>query len=187
MKLSKGELQRYRNSRGFGVHSPFGYEFVRNVVRIGSNYSYYAEKDIRKAGRSFKVSEEEISHAIRLHRLAVVLKIENVLYSNGMTDLKRIALRHAGSTLYPFSSQTLGKTSGTRTLFLGNDGDLSEQNIPGLLGHENNTVLIYSQFPESTSKELMSHTESGIIFEGFKCAISICRSQTQPNLYKITF
>lgn len=39
-------LKRQRSSRGFGIHSPFAYDFVVNVLR--ERCLYYAYSDIRK-------------------------------------------------------------------------------------------------------------------------------------------
>lgn len=35
-------INRRRHALGFGIHSPFAYRFVREVLRPGSHYAYYA-------------------------------------------------------------------------------------------------------------------------------------------------
>jgi len=40
---------RWRHSHGYGVHSPFAYNFVKTVVRPGSQYAYYGYFDIDQA------------------------------------------------------------------------------------------------------------------------------------------
>lgn len=45
--------KRYFRSKGFGVHSPFAFTFIREVMRKPRGYAYYAYGDINKmAGRS---------------------------------------------------------------------------------------------------------------------------------------
>ena len=39
-------FDRWRNSHGFGAHSPFGYQLVERVVRPCRGYAYYAYDDI---------------------------------------------------------------------------------------------------------------------------------------------
>lgn len=40
------ELRRWRNSRGFGVHSPAGFMLMRDVIRPQSIYGLYAYQDL---------------------------------------------------------------------------------------------------------------------------------------------
>ena len=42
-------LRRWRNTRGFGVHSPFGYAMARCVVRPDKKYGYYGYGLLRDA------------------------------------------------------------------------------------------------------------------------------------------
>lgn len=50
-------FNRYRRSRGFGVHSPFAYYFIKRVIK--EQWGYYAYEDIDKAARKEKVSRSE--------------------------------------------------------------------------------------------------------------------------------
>lgn len=187
MKRLTGILKRYRNSRGFGVHSPFGFEFTRRVIRIGADYTFYAEKDIKQAGTSLNIPAGEINHAIKLHRLAAMLETASIIYGQGMTDLKRIALKRAGCTLFPFSDIVLSETNKGSAILIGNDHEFEDKIIERFLSHNGNAVLLYSSYPFKTASDLLTKTKSGIVFEGFHCALAVSRCQTQPNLYKVSF
>lgn len=186
MKRLTGILKRYRNSRGFGVHSPFGFEFTRRVIHIGNAYAYYAEKDIKWAGISLRVPTKDIAHAIKLHRLAVMLETDSIIYGQGMTDLKRIALKRAGCSIYQFSDIVISKTRDTAIL-IGEENEFEDRVIESFLNCNGNAVLLYSHNPIDTARYLLSRTKSGIVFEGYHCALAVSRCQTQPNLYKVSF
>ncbi len=44
MVLNK--FKRWRSSKGFGVHSPYAFRLVRDVLQTSRSYSYYAYEDI---------------------------------------------------------------------------------------------------------------------------------------------
>lgn len=51
MKLPRC-IARLRTRRGFGVHSPFAFEFITHVLNPGNGYAYYAEDAVRDLKRS---------------------------------------------------------------------------------------------------------------------------------------
>lgn len=58
--------KRWRHGHGYGVHSPFAYRMVREVLRPPNSYAYYAENDLPHAELRL------------LYRLLVDLKPETV-------------------------------------------------------------------------------------------------------------
>lgn len=46
-----GRLQQWRHKRGFGVHSPFAYDFITTTLRERRGYAYYAYPQISRANR----------------------------------------------------------------------------------------------------------------------------------------
>lgn len=82
MRFKKKFLQ-WRHSKGFGVHSPFAYRFVTDVLRPG-NYAYYSYHDIFL----FLEEKERISRGFLkqvrfLIRLMIFLKIKRVVVLSG--------------------------------------------------------------------------------------------------------
>ncbi len=60
--------KRWRHARGFGIHSPSAYRLVREVLRPGSAYAYYAYEDIGRARRALPnlLSQNELELIFRL-------------------------------------------------------------------------------------------------------------------------
>ncbi|MCH5224833.1 MAG: hypothetical protein J1D77_02495 [Muribaculaceae bacterium] len=76
--MYKGFL-RWRHSKGFGVHSPYAYRFVTEVLRPG-NYGYYAYREIEGTTREKeKNSLNFIRHVRFLIRLAIFLNIKRII------------------------------------------------------------------------------------------------------------
>ncbi len=48
--------KRWRHGRGFGVHSPFAYHFVTEVLRLPRIYGYYAYRDVASLYRECRPS-----------------------------------------------------------------------------------------------------------------------------------
>lgn len=60
--------KRWRHARGFGIHSPSAYRLVREVLRPGNAYAYYAYEDIGRARRALPnlLSQNELELIFRL-------------------------------------------------------------------------------------------------------------------------
>lgn len=59
-------LKRWRNSHGFGVHSPFGFMITQNVISLPDKYNYYAEKSLREGAKLLPLSHSLQKKAARL-------------------------------------------------------------------------------------------------------------------------
>lgn len=64
---------RWRSSRGFGVHSPFAFEFITNVLRRDGRYCYYADDAIAS------LAGHDRGLALLTHRVAAALEPEQVV------------------------------------------------------------------------------------------------------------
>lgn len=59
------QLNRWRHSRGFGVHSPYAYRLVCDVVRPNPRYGYYGYHDVERAVLEARVGTSSESRFIR--------------------------------------------------------------------------------------------------------------------------
>lgn len=89
--------KRWRHSRGYGVHSPFAYNLVDQVIRANRKYSYYGYEDIEDCLKKVPAQERKrLRHDARLvYRLMVFLKTYGLFISEDKYDIyTTIANRH---------------------------------------------------------------------------------------------
>ena len=81
---------RWRHSRGYGVHSPFAYNLVRNAIRPGHGYAWYGYHDIDVA-----MTKEGRDAYPRLRRDAMLL-----LRLMAVLQAKRLLLWPGGQNVF---------------------------------------------------------------------------------------
>lgn len=83
-------LRRWRHRRGFGVHSPFGFEVIKRVIKPESDKAYYAYEDfdffIESSTSSHSANRKLIRRARMIHRLSVFLNCQETEIYNFSTD-----------------------------------------------------------------------------------------------------
>lgn len=62
--------KRWRHGRGFGVHSPYAFRMVTDVLRLPSSYFYYAYTDIARERVRLR-APISLNEALLIFRLAV--------------------------------------------------------------------------------------------------------------------
>lgn len=172
-------LKRWRNSHGFGVHSPFGYQIAKRVVCPGHLYSYYAEQELMSAPAD---NIQTNRHAVKLLRLAAVCGFKCAYSSFPLPQLWKCALREGGCRLNHESRPHMNQ--GNRILYL-TDSAGNSGNIKDVLQSPGNGVIYYCPDSRNGVTLLRQLLESGIIIEGKGCAIAIARLQTQPVIYRM--
>lgn len=85
--------RRLRHSFGFGVHSPFAFRFVRDVVRAPRSSRYYCHKELRLLLRRHPWQLHRTGRLI--FRLAARMGFRHVCLSPGTDDSIENALRPA--------------------------------------------------------------------------------------------
>jgi len=74
-------LQRIRQSRGYGVHSPFAFDLITNVIH--SPHIFYAFDDIRKALTEYGFDKHTVtSFHLLSYRLVRYFNVKNILEIN---------------------------------------------------------------------------------------------------------
>lgn len=96
-------FKRFRHSRGYGVHSPFAYRLVMNVVHPGSLYEYYGYFDIDATLASADcrscVAWRMRADARLLLRLAATLRPKKVFVDPELHTVYTTALHAADSRM----------------------------------------------------------------------------------------
>lgn len=98
MSQNKGAstgFQRWRHTRGYGVHSPFGYQLVTRAIRPG-HVAYYGYADIDHALSGPHIGRLR-REARMLLRLAAMLNPESIFLQNGAHPAYQAAVRALGT------------------------------------------------------------------------------------------
>lgn len=87
IKCFWARIRRFRHRSGYGVHSPYAYNFLRDVVYERGNYYAYAElRKLRRASPDY--SRELTGKSFRLlFRLSNFIRPRSVLVVSGNPDL----------------------------------------------------------------------------------------------------
>lgn len=84
---------RFRHKRGFGVHSPFMFNFILNVIRDRRHTFVYPEGVERQKG----IGHRERRFYRLLFRMAVFLKVRSVVCFTQKREMLDLYLQNAGS------------------------------------------------------------------------------------------
>ncbi|MDE6410135.1 MAG: hypothetical protein K2K81_07845 [Muribaculaceae bacterium] len=91
--------KRLRHTYGFGVHSPFAYRMVKDVVRPGRGYAWYGYEDIDAGVNSSNASLKIERQAKMFHRLISFLAPQSLFLPHGIAPLFHTAAAAADSRM----------------------------------------------------------------------------------------
>ncbi|MCH5229639.1 MAG: hypothetical protein J1F12_06570 [Muribaculaceae bacterium] len=172
---------RWRHSKGFGVHSPYAFRFVNDVVRPGV-YKYYSYDELDSLLEGSERKNYRFQELIKFTlRLAVFLKTQRIV-APGKSRLAEIVSKALNLKRYG----TLG-TSG----FLFQEGDLliSEKgNVKGeyLQKAIAENIPVFAIKPdEETRKILSSPIPRGVAFKDNERIVLIPREEMAYVSYDI--
>lgn len=171
--------RRWRHTRGFGVHSPFAFRFVRDVLREHVGYGYYTD------GYYHKLTAD-MSKCVR-HRYAICFRIvarlaPKCIFMSPQLDTRlesllhkaedRVSCRVSVPESVPDSSLVICLAEELNALRI----RLKEANDVTLV------ILYLSQYPRLIDR-LASSMPGGWIFEGKDMAVLVSRSDM--DLYRL--
>lgn len=171
---------KWRNSHGFGVHSPFAFQIVKRVINPGSAYRYYAEEGIMGFPN---VNHEEKRHAVKVHRLANMCNFKNAYFAFPLPEIIKVSLKASGCKIHicPQRQQTFP----TKSLLIFNEESFRPEVSQKILQTPGNAIIIYTSSQRLYSEKIRDILNSGIIIEGNKSLLVLSRVQTQPVTYKM--
>ncbi len=175
-------LRRWRNTRGFGVHSPFGYDIVTRVVRPGRGYSYYGYAAIDAACEQDGCSMKTGKQAKMLLRLAAMLNIDSAFLPTGVHPAFHSALKAANREMR--IERRLKNASACRMLCAKGDY-IPLETIKRHLSASGNVVALLD-VPEGWIEDIYNSMENGIMVKGKKNAFFIARQTMQKVGYQMT-
>lgn len=172
-------FRRWRNSHGFGVHSPFGFQLVEQVIKRQSGYAYYAYADIDRCCRRHPSSRATAGEAKMLLRLACMLKIDRAFLPKDAHKAFFLALRSAASGVK--FSHNPAKTE-ICDLVASRKDMIACDKLCSFISHPDRTLLI-KDIPDGWCDRVFAAMNEGIMIIGKRNVIVISRRQMQKVSY----
>lgn len=169
--------RRLRHTYGFGVHSPFAYRLVKEVVRPG-NVAWYGYNDI-DAAMSGAFDRKVRREARMLLRLACFLRPESIFIPLGVHPAYHSALKHADSR-----TPLLRKPKeASKAVMICTHGDfLPELLLEKALQDPGSIVAILDARPDWADR-LFDSMKEGLLLKGKRNALLICREGMRKVSY----
>lgn len=169
--------RRLRHTYGFGVHSPFAYMLVKEVVRPGKVAWYgYADIDAAMAGNfDLKVRRE----SRMLLRLVCCLRPESVFLPLGIHPAYHAALAHADSRT-PILRKP--KEASKARMICTHGEFVPEHLLAEALQHPGAIVAIRDAKP-GWADRLFDSMKEGLLIRGKRNAVLFCREGMRKVSY----
>lgn len=169
--------RRLRHTYGFGVHSPFAYSLVTDVVRPGRGYAFYGYEDIDATFGS-RVLPGVRREARMLLRLAAFIRPREVFLPSGIHPAYHAALHAAGVREIVRRPRLAGSCDMICTR-----GDfLSERILREMLARPGSVVAV-RDIPSAWAQRLFLSIGEGLMLLGRRNAVLIHRTGMQPLCY----
>lgn len=207
-------LTRWRNTRGFGVHSPFGFQIVKRVIKNPGGYAYYAYADIERCCHNDHTGKKTTEEAKMLLRLTCMVKADSIFLTPDCPKAFKTALRGANSKIrfisnpsrlsgcdiaaisFPSSpNEAQALSNGAKAVAL-SDGAEAKAESKAAIGPSLNALKDFISLPEKTlllknlpsgwSEKLFDSMKEGIMLLGKRNAILISRPEMQKVSYLIS-
>ena len=173
---------RWRHSKGFGVHSPYAYRFVIDVLRPGP-YIFYSYEEIDRLLKGNEFSNHTLIRLIRFAiRLVVFLKAERIVSPPGC----RWAVVTAGALNLEY------KKIQTKSTFKLRKGDLlfaegSSCEISTAKEALDKGIPVFAVNPHPRLRDLLEEPIAhGLLMKGRNRLILIPRNEMEYTSYDIT-
>lgn len=177
--------KRWRHSRGYGVHSPFAYDIVKNVVSPG-HYAYYAYKDI---DRALLVPGASVSNHLRhdarlLLRLLVFLASGELIIYPVKQPVMRCVAKAAGVKCKDMNKANLAAARKTSLILVRKNISFHIELAKAI----NAGAAVLALDPVKPLRDLIAATMTdGLILEGKRIMIAIPRQQMVLTSYSMKF
>lgn len=175
-------FQRLRHSRGFGVHSPYAYRFVKSVLNPRKGYLYYSEEDLEGLLRGEPDRYNIEREARTLLRLAAFTTPASARLPKNTHKAFRYALQAANhSILISENNEDVTSLQLVATTGL----SLPLETLARFIALPDKILLI-KDIPQEYRKELFDSMKYGVLFEGKRNCILISRPEMQKVHYLAT-
>ena len=174
-------FKRWRNSHGFGVHSPFGYQLVERVIKCRKGYAYYAYTDIDRCCRQEHYPKSITTEAKILLRLVCFLKPQSFYLPPDSGKVFQLALKKSNSNLRIVRNPAKANSC---DIIASHGYDIPIAILKDYISSPGKSILL-KDAPESWSESLFEAMNEGIMIRGKKNTILISRPEMQKVSYQM--
>ena len=171
--------KRLRHTYGFGVHSPFAFRMVKDVVRPGRAYCWYGYEDIDAGVNSRRASVRIERQAKMFHRLLSFLNPQSLFLPHGIDPLFHTAATTVDSRMKIERKPKLARECemiATHESFISLDSLKEHILTPG------HSVVIMNA-PQGWAETLFETLPQGLMLYGRHNAIIVNR----PDMMKVSY
>lgn len=174
MKLFEA-YKRWRHTRGYGVHSPFAYKIVKEVLQDKRGYAYYAYQNLEEAA----CSRSEIKAARRLMRLAARMDVGSTFLPADAKKIFLSALKGADSKMTVFSDPKLLD----RCRLICTSGNLIDIDTIIRLIDRPGRIIALKYAPDGWLEKIFNSLDEGLMLYGRCNALIFSR----PGMQKVKY
>lgn len=172
--------KRWRHTRGYGVHSPFAYSLVCNVLKPKVPYAYYGYEDIDNAVERGE-SRRNRREARILLRLAARLGVRSAFIPQHSVNTFRVALLAADSRMHISTAMS----EIPDCTLIGSNSDYVPLDVLKHTLTRPGSILALRKLPAGWIDELFETLDEGLMLFGRDNAIIISRPGMQKVAYSI--
>lgn len=166
-------FKRRRHRAGHGVHSPFAYRVIKDVI-VGGGGEYYTEWRFRRMRREFP--RRVLRRYKMLFRIIARLNPKSIRLAGGVEPQVELVVRMANTRI--FMAQGLGGyMADRRVLTVCDVFDLRRELPPGILNTGNIVIVRNLQQEPTVLPRLIEAMPGGWIFLDAKAALCISDAQ----------
>lgn len=174
-------LKRWRNSHGFGVHSPFGYQLVERVIKCRKGYAYYAYTDIDRCCTREHYPQSIAAQAKMLLRLVCFLKPQSFYIPQDSEKVFQLALKRFNSNLRIIRNP---EKADSCDVIASCGNDIPIDMLKEYISNPGKSILLKNA-PERWNESLFEAMNEGIMICGKKNTILISRPEMQKISYQM--
>ena len=173
---------RWRHSKGFGVHSPYAYRFVVDVLRPGP-YGYYCFDEIDSNLEGNECDDHKFLNLIRFTiRLASFLKAGRILTGESQRRLGEVVARSMGIPLVELKKDENVTVQRSDLLIFGH----SDISLPMIGNAIERRVQLFAIDPDDNRRKLLeTPLEHGLLFNDRRKLILIPRDEMAYVAYPV--
>lgn len=173
---------RWRHSKGYGVHSPYAYRFITDVLKPG-DYGFYAYDQLEILNKNFKTQRSSFyKEAKFLIRLCVFLDTKRIITCKTKYPEAQIVAKALKKVYYCCESSVPSFKEGD-TLILTPNGSIDTEVIKKALEHK---VPVYAVNPSAEERKLLETPLShGVLFNAPSKLLLIPRQKMEYVAYSI--